>query len=149
MNTYKLLRRSYDEKFQQLRQNLTIRKPPQGWIKTIRELFGMTTIQFAKKLGITQPRVTEIEKNEKNLKISTFEKICNSIDCEFVYFIVPKDNIQKILQNRAKKKALKIINKTNENMRLENQLIHDDWILDDLIEDLLDNNLARIWDEDD
>ena len=32
-------------------------------------------------------------------------------------------------------------------MELENQLVQNEDILDDLIKELLDNNIAKIWDE--
>ncbi len=147
MDNKKILRRTYDKKFQEFKQNLKIQIPPQGWIKTLREFLGMTTSQFAKKIGVTQPRVINIEKNEKNLKISTMEKIADSLNCEFVYMLVPREKIDDILYKKARQKALKILNKVNQNMQLEDQLAKTDELLEDLIEELLDGNLARIWDE--
>ena len=41
----------------------------------------------------------------------------------------------------------KILNKVNTNMELENQLSPNNDLLEDLIKELLDNNIARIWDE--
>ena len=48
MDNKKLLRRSYQKKFDILK-NAIIDRPPQGWLKTIREFLGMTTTQLAKK----------------------------------------------------------------------------------------------------
>ena len=128
-------------------KNAIIDRPPQGWLKTIREFLGMTTTQLAKKLDITQPRIVNLEKNEKNTKISTMERIADALNCDFVYAFVPRENIDNILYNQAKKKALKILNKVNTNMGLENQLSNNQDLLEDLIKDLLDDNIARIWDE--
>lgn len=146
MDNKKLLRRSYQKKFDILK-NAIIDRPPQGWLKTIREFLGMTTTQLAKKLDITQPRIVNLEKNEKNTKISTMERIADALNCDFVYAFVPRENIDNILYNQAKKKALKILNKVNTNMGLENQLSNNQDLLEDLIKDLLDDNIARIWDE--
>lgn len=79
-----IFRRSYQKKFDTLKK-VVIEIPPQGWLRTIRELLGMTTTQFAKKIGVSQPRVFNMEKNEKKLKISTMEKIADSLNCDFVY----------------------------------------------------------------
>lgn len=148
MNNKKLLRRFYDKKFHQIREILAITdKPAQGWIKTMREILGITMAQLANQLKITQPRVANMEKNEQNLKISTLEKIADALNCKFVYMFIPNDRIEYILYEQAKKKALKILNKVNQNMSLENQLANTDEILEDLIQDLLANNLTRIWDE--
>ena len=70
MNTKKTFRKSFQKKFNLLKQCI-IERPIQGWIKTIREFFGMTTTQLAKKLDISQSRIVRMEQNEKNIKIST------------------------------------------------------------------------------
>lgn len=146
MDNKKLLRRSYQKKFDTFKKVL-IEKPPQGWLKTIREFFGMTTTQLAKRLGVAQSRIVNLEKNEKNTKISTMERIADALNCDFVYAFIPRENIDNIIYNQAKKKALKILNKVNTNMNLENQLSKNNELLEDLINELLNDNIARIWDE--
>ena len=76
------------------------------------------------------------------------ERIADALNCDFVYAFVPRENIDDIIYNQAKKKALKIMNKVNKNMGLENQLTESEDTLEDLIKELSDNNIARIWDED-
>ena len=147
MNIKKQLIKSYQKKFDKFKE-IVMEKPLQGWIKTIRELLGMTTIQFSKKLKISQPRLVFMEKNEKNLKLSTMEKIADELNCDFVYALVPREKINNIIYNRAKQKALQIVNKVNNNMSLENQLSDDKEILEETIEDLLNKKITRIWDED-
>lgn len=146
MNNKKILRRSYQKKFDLFRK-VMIARPQQGWLKTIREFLGMTTIQLAKRLEISQPRIVAMEKNERNVKISTMERIADVLNCDFSYAFVPRENIDDIIYNQAKKKAQKILDKVNKNMGLENQLAKTDDLLKDIIEELLDGNIARIWDE--
>ena len=146
MNIKKQLIKSYQKKFDKFKKTV-MEKPLQGWIKTIRELLGMTTIQFSKKLKISQPRLVFMEKNEKNLKLSTMEKIADELNCDFVYALVPRDKINNIIYNRAKQKALQIITKVNNNMSLENQLSENKEILEETIEDLLNKKITRIWDD--
>lgn len=146
MNNRNILRRSYQKKFDALKK-VIIETPPQGWLKTIREFMGMTTTQLAQKIGVTQPRVVSMEKNEKNIKISTMERIADALNCDFVYTFIPRENIEDIIYNQAKKKAIKILDKVNHNMGLENQLANTDELLEDLIKELLDGNIARIWDK--
>ncbi len=147
MDNKKILRHFYQKKFDVLKKSV-IERPKQGWLKTIREFLGMTTTQLAKKIDVSQPRVINMEKNEQNIKISTMERIADALNCDFVYALVPRENIDDIIYNQAKKKALKILNKVNKNMGLENQLAESEDILEDLIKELSDNNTARIWDED-
>ena len=146
MDNKKSLRRSYQKKFDAFNK-VIIEKPPQGWLKTIREFLGMTTTQLAKKINVAQPRVINLEKNEKNTKISTMERIADALNCDFVYAFIPRENIDNIIYNQAKKKALKILSKVHTNMRLENQLADSDELVEDIINDLLDDNISRIWDE--
>ena len=146
MDNKKLLRRSYQKKFNALKKAV-IERPPQGWLKTIREFLGMTTTQLAKKINVAQPRVINLEKNEKNTKISTMERIADALNCDFVYAFIPRENIDDIIYNQAKKKALKILNKVHTNMSLENQLTDSEDLVEDIIKDLLDDNVSRIWDE--
>lgn len=147
MDNKKILRRSYQKKFDLFRKAI-IARPQQGWLKTIREFLGMTTTQLAKRLEISQPRIVAMEKNERNVKISTMERIADVLNCDFSYAFVPRENIDDIIYNQAKKKAQKILDKVNKNMGLENQLVKTDDLLKDIIEELLDGNIARIWDED-
>ena len=147
MDNKKILRRSYQKKFDLFRKAI-IARPQQGWLKTIREFLGMTTTQLAKRLEISQPRIVAMEKNERNVKISTMERIADVLNCDFSYAFVPRENIDDIIYNQAKKKAKKILDKVNKNMGLENQLAKTDDLLKDIIEELLDGNIARIWDED-
>ena len=110
MDDKKIFRHSYQKKFDSLK-NVAIEKPLQGWLKTIREFLGMTSTQFAKKIQVSQSRVINMEQNEKNLKISTMERIADSLDCDFIYAFVPRENIETIFYNQARKKALKILKK--------------------------------------
>lgn len=146
MRKQKILRRSYQKKFDAFK-NTIIERPPQGWLKTMRELLGMTTTQLAKKLKISQPRVVCLEKNEKNIKISTMERIADALNCNFTYAFIPREKIDDIIYNQAKKKALKILNKVNQNMVLENQLSNSNELLEDIINELLDGNITKLWDE--
>ena len=146
MDNKKILRRSYQKKFDTLKKAI-ITRPQQGWLKTIREFLGMTTTQLAKRLKISQPRIVAMEKNERNVKISTMERIADVLNCDFTYAFIPREHIDDIIYNQAKKKAQKILNKVNKNMGLENQLAKTDELLKDIIEELLDGNIARIWDE--
>lgn len=38
--------------------------PECGWIRAIRDALGMTSQQLATRMGVTQPRITELEQAE-------------------------------------------------------------------------------------
>ena len=148
MNSKTILRRNYQKKFDALKK-VMIEVPPQGWLKTIREFLGMTTTQLAKRIGVSQPRVFAMEKNEKNIKISTMERIADALDCDFIYAIVPREKFDDIIYKQAQKKAKKILTKFNKNTELKNQLAEKDvldTILKDIVKDLLYKNARKLWD---
>ena len=64
MDNKVILRRSYQKKFNTLKNSI-LDIPPQGWLRTIREFLGMTTTQLAQRINVSQPRVVNMEKNEK------------------------------------------------------------------------------------
>ena len=74
MDSKTILRRNYQKKFDALKK-VMIEIPPQGWLKTIRDFLGMTSSQLAKRIGVSQPRVFAMEKNEKNIIPPTIEMV--------------------------------------------------------------------------
>jgi predicted DNA-binding mobile mystery protein A len=143
----KIMRRALDKKICVFKKNISVGIPKQGWIRTIREALAMTTTQLAKKLGVSQARVVYLEKNESNLKLSTLNKIAQALNCDFAYYIIPRENIENIVSNQAQKKAEKLMQSVNKNMAMENQLVDGKELLEDLKNDLLNKNISRIWDE--
>lgn len=147
MNQRIILLRSLTKKMEKLSDLQGIQLGKSGWISSIRHALGMTARQLAKRLGVSQPRVNKMELNERNLKISTMEKIAESLGCDFVYGFVPKVPLQEMVTTQAQKKAAEILNKVNASMALEDQLAKDPDILVDLAEEMVMKNIKQIWDE--
>ncbi len=62
-------------------------RPHRGWVKAIREALGMTTAQFAQRMGVSQPRTTELEQAEIEDKITlgTLRRAAEAMNCTLVY----------------------------------------------------------------
>ncbi len=146
MTQEKILRRSYQRKFDSLK-SVETESPPQGWLRTIRELLGMTAVQFARRIGVSQSRIVAMEKNEPNLKLSTMKRIADSLNCDFIYALVPREDIDNTLRKQAEKTAQKMLDRVNANMALENQLAESHELLVDLTDNLLNGKLSKIWNE--
>jgi len=146
MNTRIIEIRALDKKTAELQGNQNIIPRGKSWIGTIRESIGMTALQFANRLGVSQPRISAMEKNEKNMKISTMEKVAASLDCEFVYYFKPKTSFQDMVQKQARKKAEEILKTVNLNMALENQSVEEKEAIEDMVSDFINNNTKQIWD---
>jgi predicted DNA-binding mobile mystery protein A len=98
--------------------------PPRvGWIRTIRKAMGMSGEVLAARLGVSQSAEVQFEKGERDQSISlqTLKKIANALEADFVYAIVPRRPIRKILEERAMEKAQERIRPLVHSMHLESQ----------------------------
>lgn len=146
MNARVLQIRALDKKTFDLKSAKNIVPQPSGWIKTVREAIGMTVSQLATRLGVTQPRITKMESNENNLKLSTMKKAAEAMNCEFVYYFKPKTTFQNLVDEQAQKKAEEVLKTVNVNMALENQEIAEDEAVKDFASDLINTKIKQIWD---
>lgn len=138
--------RALDKKTSDLKSAKNIVPQPFGWIKTVREAIGMTVSQLAARLGVTQPRITKMESNEDNLKLSTMKKAAEAMNCEFVYYFKPRTTFQNLVDEQAQKKAAEVLKTVNVNMALENQEIAEDEAVKDFASDLINTKIKQIWD---
>ena len=146
MNARVLQIRALDKKIFDLKSAKNIVPQPSGWIKTVREAIGMTVSQLATRLGVTQPRITKMESNEDNLKLSTMKKAAEAMNCEFVYYFKPRTTFQNLVDEQAQKKAAEVLKTVNVNMALENQEIAEDEAVKDFASDLINTKIKQIWD---
>lgn len=146
----KIIRERLDEKLVFLKSFADF-QPQQGWIKTIREVLGMSTSQLAKKVGIHQSRISRLENAEKtgHLKLTSLQKIAESLNMKFVYGFVPKETMESMLKDQVKYVALKRLNILESTMSLEKQVLSEDEkkkVLNDMVEKILIDNSAHLWD---
>lgn len=146
MNGKKTIIRLLDKRFAGIDSEL-LKKPTHGWLKTIRETLGMTSTQLARRMGLSQPRIIQMEKNEKNLKISTLERAAAAMGCRLVYAIVPDEPIVTMLKKKALEKASTLIGKVNVNMALENQQVDSNSQLEELASEFLSGSLSELWED--
>jgi len=98
--------------------------PPTGWIKAIRSALGMTMQQLGNKLAISKQGIMDIEKREKegSITIKSLKEIARALDMELVYGFVPRDgSLEALIEKRANELAKKIVLRTSQSMKLEDQ----------------------------
>lgn len=98
--------------------------PEKGWIHTIRTSLNMNLEQLGEKLHITKQGVKKIEEREasESLSIKGLKEVAEAMEMNFVYGFVPKSgSIENLVNQKAEKLAQKIVLRTNQNMKLENQ----------------------------
>src|SRR5271168_4978205 len=95
--------RHLDARFADLRPLAAIHRPPKGWIRAIRDALGMTTAQLARRLGVSQPRIVELEKSEVtgSVTLKTLQRAAEALGCRLVYALVPEKPLAETVRERA------------------------------------------------
>ena len=98
--------------------------PPTGWIKAIRTAIGMSMQQLGNKLNVSKQGILDIEKREKDgsITIKSLKEIARALDMQLVYGFVPNDgSLDALIEKRATDLATKIVLRTSNTMKLEDQ----------------------------
>jgi len=142
-----------DKRFARLKPLSTeAARPSRGWIRAIREALGMTTGQLAKRLGVQQPRVVELERGEAtgNITVKSLERAAEALGCRLIYTLIPEEPLAETIRKRASLVADRQLASVAQTMRLEAQEVTDKsqqkTIREKLVGSLL-QRLARLWDE--
>ncbi len=101
-----------------------ITAPPTGWIKAVRTTLGMSLQQLGNKISITKQSLQDIERREKDgsITLKTLRDAANALDMELVYGFVPNDvSLESMIEKRATELATKIVLRTANTMKLEDQ----------------------------
>ena len=98
-------------------------RPPKGWIRAIRDALGMTTRQYAVRLGVHPSRIGALEKDEvdETVTLGSLRRAAEALNCRLVYTLVPNEPLTTMLRRQAEKKADEQLQRVGHSMRLENQ----------------------------
>ena len=118
-----IIREQYRDIAQQLIDIKHINRPKEGWIRSVRKALGMSGPQLAKRIGLSNSQVSQMERLEvqDRITLKQLRKIADMLDCDLVYGFVPRKGIDQIIQQRAHKKASDLVYKTDVQMKLEKQ----------------------------
>ena len=147
-----IAQRQLDKKLIPLQNIDETMRPQHGWVKAIREALGLTTRQFAKRLGLSQPRAVEIEKAEVSgsITLNSLRRAAEALDCRLVYALVPNVPLEAAVKNRARAKARQRLAKIRHTMALEDQRVDaadEEEQLKRLIEKLLAQSGSTLWED--
>ena len=130
-NKKKLLLEQLDQKLVNFKDAGMVLVPQKGWVNTIRTTLNMTRDQLGTKLKITKGAIQKIEEREATgqITINKLKDVGNALNMKFIYGFIPKDGtIENLVNLKAEKLARKIVLRTNQNMKLEDQGIGDEKI---------------------
>jgi predicted DNA-binding mobile mystery protein A len=144
--------RHLDKRFVALRPLARAQRPPKGWLRAIRDALGMTTAQLGKRLGVSQPRVVELEQSEVSgsVTLNTLQRAAEALGCRLVYALVPDRPLTDTVRERAELVATRQANAVAQSMRLEDQEVTDREVAKELRRQQAERLLrrpARLWDE--
>jgi predicted DNA-binding mobile mystery protein A len=117
--------RHLDKRFIALRRLAKSPRPPRGWLRAIRDALGMTTAQYARRLGVSQPRIIELEQSEVSggVTLKTLQRAAEALGCRLVYALVPDQPLEDTVRARAELIAARQSSAVEHSMRLEDQAV--------------------------
>ena len=120
---HKLIIEQVDRKLNVFKPIQNVSIPEKGWIHTVRTALKMSLRQFGERLGITTSSAQEIELREKEGSITLKAlREAAALDMQLVYGLIPKDgSLEAMIDKRAKELAKKIVQRTSQTMKLEDQ----------------------------
>jgi len=145
-------RRQLDKRLSVLTDVDALTRPPRGWVKAIREALGMTTAQLAKRMGVSQPRAVTLEQAEARgaITLDSLERAAQALDCRLVYALVPRQPLDALVEERARRLAKKRLQATRHTMALESQGVDSSDEIDQLerlVRQLVDKAGSGLWQE--
>lgn len=125
MKQRKLEIRQMSNKIEGLRQFKRQSSGVESWIYYIRTALGMSIEQLAKKAKLAKPTVYQLERSEKtrNINIKSLDSLAEAMDCELVYAFIPKQKIEKTIEQQAAKKSKEILKESQLQMEYEDQKV--------------------------
>ena len=127
-NKRQLLIEQLDQKLVKFQDSAMVLVPTKGWINTIRTTLNMTRDQLGTKLDMTKGAIQKIEERDASgqITINKLKNVGQALNMKFVYGFVPNDgSIENLINIKSEKLARKIVLRTNQNMKLEDQGIGD------------------------
>lgn len=146
-----IARRQLDITLDKLAEVRSIKPPPKGWIRAVREALGMSGKQLAGRLQVSQPRVFKLEQGEPSgaLTLKTMRQAAEALDCVFVYALVPRSTLEETVRTQARAVAGERLQRVSHTMLLEAQglsMKEQQAFLDDAIEELARETPKDLWD---
>jgi predicted DNA-binding mobile mystery protein A len=153
MSPEALARRHLDRRLEPLRANAAaLARPPRGWVRAIRDALGMTTRQFASRLGVAQSVAVDLERRElrESVSLGTLRQAAEALDCRLVYALVPNRSLEDTLLARARQQAAVQLAHAHHTMSLEDQALSAANLAAEgerLAAELARGDPRRLWDE--
>ena len=125
-------------------------RPPRGWVRAIREALGMTTAELGQRMGLTQSRVSQIERSEElgSIRLDTLERAAQALNCQVRYVFVPNEPLEEMVQRQARLRAQAEVDAVTHTMALEDQ-VPEPGVLDSLVKEMAERFVdeRHLWEQ--
>ncbi|MCP5508507.1 MAG: helix-turn-helix domain-containing protein [Chlamydiales bacterium] len=120
-------------------------------ITLIRSQLSMSQRALAKRAKVPQSTISNIESGRLQPNTATLKKILNSMECDLLISVIPREEIEITRRNQAEAKAKRSIQYLEGTMSLEaqkpdNGLLHE--LTKEKVKKLLDSSGPELWEDD-
>jgi len=97
----------------------------------------MTTAELGQRMGLTQSRVSQIERSEElgSIRLDTLERAGQALNCQVRYVFVPNEPLEEMVQRQARLRAQAEVDVVTHTMALEDQ-VPESGVLDALVKEM-------------
>lgn len=88
----------------------------------------MPAAELGRRMGVSQSTVVDIERNEEagTVRLDTLRRAADALDCDLVYFLVPRRDLNEAVRDQALRVARQHRNMVAHHGRLEAQISSDE-----------------------
>ncbi|RLA29619.1 MAG: mobile mystery protein A [Gammaproteobacteria bacterium] len=112
-----------DEYLQTLKTKAGLRRqaPSHGWIRTMRDVLGMSVAQLAKRLDVSRAAVYKLEEREvsRGISLKQLDRAAGEMDCDVFYAFVPRNTVEQSIRDQSRERAETKLTQANVSMGLE------------------------------
>jgi predicted DNA-binding mobile mystery protein A len=125
-----IVRRGLDQRVSVLKAaSQAATKPARGWLRAVRDAVELSQEQVARKLGVKRQSYADLEQAESRgaASLSSLQRAAEAMDCELVYFIVPRASVAGTFSELARNydPQFQHLQASEHSMALEDQAVGD------------------------
>lgn len=148
----KVLKSHLEQRLRGISPEIVGETPRTGWVRSMRLALGMSGAQLARRLGISAPSVSDLERREVagTISLASLRKAAEAMQCDVVYVFVPKKPIDALLLDRAREVATAKVSRVSHSMDLEQQTNSEAYrstMIDQEVSRLLSERSRELWNE--
>jgi predicted DNA-binding mobile mystery protein A len=153
MSIKKVIQQQYRDKVNQVISSTKyLSIPPEGWLRTVRKALNMSGAQLARRMNVSRAQVSQAELAETsgNITLKKMQDMAESMNCRFIYAVVPEQSIDSLIKERAITKAKHHVHLASTHMALEDQLLNDEKLqfeINRVAQEYLDSNSKDLWND--